>query len=124
MKENNTVDCGCAVFCELGVFSKAELELHGKETHDLIKILPQLREELRDGFKFTYEGDESLFLRLAQWTSREHQCCAWANFRLEIEPFEKSQSHKGGKIVLTVYGGGEAGKQVLSQGFNDLVQHK
>lgn len=124
MKQNDTVGCECPVYCQLGVFSKAEFELHSKETYKLIKSMPQLREELLDGFKFTYVGDEGLFLRLAQWASREHQCCAWAKFKLEMEPFEKSQSHKGGKIILTVYGGGEAGKQVLAQGFNDLVQHK
>ena len=125
MKDKSITACGCGtsdipVFCQLGVFSKDEFELHKSETQSLIKELPKGRKEIEDGFIFIYQGDEKLFVRLAQWISREHQCCAWAKFHLEMSPFDVKLSQDGGTIVLSVTGGGKEGKQVLKQGFIEL----
>lgn len=125
MKDKNIITCGCStnfipVFCQLGVFTKNEFELHKTESRTLIKELPKEKKEIEEGFIFIYKGDEKLFLRLAQWISREHRCCAWANFHLDIHPFDLKHSQHGGTIILTVTGGGKEGKQVLKQGLVEL----
>lgn len=125
MKKNES--CGCQtsanqVVCQFGIFSKEEFELHRKETVDLLKESSSKRAELDDGFSFTFTGDEQLFVRLANWVSREHLCCPWANFRIEIGPFNRQMSQTSGTIVLTITGGGERGKQVLLEGFKILKE--
>lgn len=124
MKNKKNDSCRCVpnkipVFCQLGVFSKEEFDIHKNETQILIKEMPREKKEIDEGFVFIYLGNEKLFLRLAQWVSKEHLCCAWARFNLEMNPFDKNLSQKGGTIVLTITGGKE-GKQVLQQGFAAL----
>lgn len=124
MKNKQKETCGCAIntsqiFCQFGVFSKEDFELHRNETEELLKKSSE-RNELSDGFSFKFDGDEAMYVRLAKWVSREHQCCPWAKFELEIYPFNKQMSQNAGTIVLTITGGGSEGKQVLLEGFKIL----
>lgn len=115
------MSCECLpVFCQLGVFTKEEFEEHKNESAELLQNLPLKTEELLDGFKFTYQGREELYVRLAKWVAREHQCCAWARFDLTIYPFDSKLSQTGGKIVLTFSGGGDEGKKVFLNGLDAL----
>lgn len=101
------------ICCSFGVFSKDDFDLHRKETVELLKKSAINRSELVDGFSFIFNGDETLFVRVAKWVSREHLCCPWAKFQMSLIT---------GTIVLTVTGGGENGKQVLLEGFKILEE--
>lgn len=51
------MECSCKtrnkdVFCQLGVFSKEEFELHRKETASSTQELPHAHAELEEGFSY------------------------------------------------------------------------
>lgn len=115
------MSCGCLpIYCQLGVFTKEEFQEHKEESSVLLQDLPSDKEEMVNGFKFTYQGKEDLFVRLAKWASREHRCCAWLKVDISMEPFDSEMSQTGGKIVLTVIVGTDEGKKVFLNGLEAL----
>lgn len=104
------------VACDPFVFSSDERSAHHALAKDVILRLPSRREELSDGFRFHYQGDEELFLTLARWASSERRCCAWASFSVEMDPGPCNEPFA---IRLSMRGGVE-GKALLEEAFGLL----
>lgn len=98
--------------CDPLVFSKEQRVEHHALARNVFLNWPTKKQELPDGYLLHYEGDEALFLNLAQWASSEHSCCAWATFSLEMEPFAHGTA---GAIRLRMTGGAE-GKAMIAEG--------
>ena len=84
MKANQS---GIPIACNPNVFSQKEREQHIELAKNVIMDWPIRRSETSDGFSLSYEGDETLFLSLAQFASADHQCCPWVHYSLEMLPF-------------------------------------
>lgn len=97
--------------CTPTVFSPAELDAHVTRSLDVLFRLPTRVQERVDGFEFHYEGNDELFLELAQFAFNEHRCCPWESFAIAMDPFEFG---KVGALRLRYIGGVE-GKAMLTE---------
>ena len=42
--------------------------------------------ELPDGYAFSFSGDTSVFLKIAEWITMESLCCPFFKFSLDFDP--------------------------------------
>jgi hypothetical protein len=75
------------IACIPGVFTKEQRAAHLELSIDALVRWPSAKHEVADGYVFEYQGDEGRFLALARWVSGEHQCCPWASYSVEMDPF-------------------------------------
>jgi hypothetical protein len=76
------------IACDLHVFSEADRAAHFDLSTEALVRWPTEREELPDGYLFSYQGSEERFLALSRWAAAEHRCCPWAAYSVEMGPFE------------------------------------
>jgi len=116
LARNNTDNQRIPIACNPKVFTKDELDAHVALGMDLLFRRPQAMHEMEDGYVFDYVGSEALILELARFVHDEHRCCAWASFRIEMEPFALGTE---GRLRLH-YVGGPEGKAMLTEAIKKL----
>jgi hypothetical protein len=92
------------IVCNPHVFSKAQQLRHIDHARDVLLRWPRSRTELADGYQFSYEGDEDMFLAIAGWAAAEHRCCAWASYTVEIGASSNGPSAITVRVVTTPEG--------------------
>lgn len=100
------------IFCNLGVFTKAERARH----RELIVVLKDKVGEMREvpgGYAFRYPPE--LLGQLAEWTALESKCCPFIDFQLELEP------QPSGSAWLRLLGDDEV-KEFIRTDFKPLIQ--
>src|SRR5260370_16784924 len=78
-----------ALACSISEFPAAERQRHQQVVDELRAIRQNVR-ELPDGYAFQYPSDTHTILTVAEFISREHLCCPFFGFTLEIEPRQAS----------------------------------
>ena len=99
------------IFCNLGVFTKAERARH----LELIVLLKDKVGEVREvsgGYAFRYAPE--LLGHLAEWTALESKCCPFIAFQLELEP------QPGGSAWLRLLGDDDV-KEFVRTDFQPLI---
>ena len=104
IEENVEISPSIACVRDGGVFGNEEGERHQRLREELHEDVQGIQ-ELPDGYAFSFPGETSLFLRIAEWITLESQCCPFFKITLEMAP-ERRQIW----LRLT---GGEVVKQFL-----------
>ena len=74
-----------ALACSISEFSAEERQRH-QQVADELRAVRQSVRELPDGYSFQYPSDTHTFMTIAEFVSREHLCCPFFRFTLEVEP--------------------------------------
>ncbi len=86
MEENvEMITSPIACVRDLGVFGNEQRVRHQRirgELHEAIQGI----QELPDGYAFSFPGETSLFLRIAEWITLESLCCPFFKIALELDP--------------------------------------
>ena|SRR5258707_14581736 len=78
-----------ALVCSLAELPAEERQRH-QQVADALRAIRQTVRELPDGYAFQYPSDMHTILTVAEFMSREHLCCPFFRFTLEIEPGQAS----------------------------------
>ena len=100
------------IFCNLGVFTKAERARH----LELIAMLKDRVGEMREvngGYAFRYPPE--LLAPLAEWSALESRCCPFIDFQLELEP------QPGGSAWIRLLGDDDV-KEFIRSDFQPLIK--
>ena len=110
MARQQQTDCGTpldatpALVCRLDVFDAAQRQRYEAIRQQMAATMQQ-REELPDGYRWSFPTDSALLLTLAEFITLERLCCPFITFGLELEAGQ-------GPLWLRLTGGEEV-KRVL-----------
>lgn len=98
------------IACDLNAFTPRQKKSHELLSMELLSGCKEVR-ELRNGYSFTFPGEQGWYLKVARWITLERLCCPFFTFSLGLEP-------QGGPAWLRITGPRGA-KQLLRNYFRE-----